>query len=229
MPSIAKSGLVFAAAAVLAIPATAQKKNKEKVPEAAIQAKYVYVEAYDGPEWDPHVSAADRQAIADVERAVGSWGRYQLVAHRSEAEMVLQVRKGRTVEATAGGGISVDQVPSRIELPPTNRTETSTNARAGAETGPTDDLLFVYMVGADGQLNAMLWQRTQKDGLQAPDLKLFQKFKDDVNATVQTQAKKRAASGANPVDGNAPPAAPSAAPGAASNPPNPAPHPPGYR
>ena len=49
MNCIAKAGLVVGTAAVLAFAAMAQKKNKEELPEAVIHAKYVYVEAYDGP------------------------------------------------------------------------------------------------------------------------------------------------------------------------------------
>ena len=231
MKSIAQVSLLIAAVAVLAIPAVAQKKNKDEVSEAVTNARYAFVEAYDGPEWNPRLTGEDRKAIADVERAVRSWGRYELVLRRSEAEVVLQVRKGRIADARVGGGVSVDQVPTHIEFPPTTTTQTSTHGDAGAEVGPPDDLLFVYMVSG-GELNAQMWHRTQKDGLNAPDLKLFQRFKDDVNKSAEAQAKRKAASGgaspagasANP--GGTPPssAGPGSGPGAN---PNPAPNPPG--
>ena len=226
MKSITQAGVLIGAAAVLAIPAAGQKKNKDEVSESITNAKYVYVEAYDGPEWNPRLTGEDRKAIADVERAVRSWGRYQLVLRRSEAEVVLQVRKGRIADARVGGGVSVEQVPTHVEFPPTTTTQTTAHGDAGAEVGPPEDLLFVYMVGADGGLNARLWQRTQKDGLNAPDLKLFQRFKDDVNKSAEAQAKRKAASGGASPAGATANAGPTGGTGSAPNP-NPAPNPPG--
>ena len=226
MKSITQVGVLIGVAVVLAVPAAAQKKNKDEVSESITTAKYVYVEAYDGPEWNPRLTGEDRKAIADVERAVRSWGRYQLVLRRSEAEVVLQVRKGRIADARVGGGVSVGQVPTtHVEFPPTTTTQTTTHGDAGAEVGPPDDLLFVYLVSG-GELNARLWQRTQKDGLNAPDLKLFQRFKDDVNKSAEAQARRKAASdGAAPAASPANPAA-TGGTGPAPNP-NPAPNPPG--
>jgi hypothetical protein len=120
----------------------------------------------------------------------------------------------------------VEQVPTHVGFPPTTTTQTTTHGDAGAEVGPPDDLLFVSMVGADGGLNARLWQRTQKDGLNAPDLKLFQRFKDDVNKSAEAQTKRKAASGGGSPAGA--PANPGPTAGTASAPnPNPAPNPPG--
>ena len=107
MKSITQVSVLIGAAAVLAFPAAAQKKNKDEVSEAVTNAKYVYVEAYDGPEWNPRLTGEDRKAIADVERAVRSWGRYQLVLRRSEAEVVLQVRKGRIADARVVGELAL--------------------------------------------------------------------------------------------------------------------------
>jgi len=233
MKSITQVCVLIGAAAVLAFPAAAQKKNKDEVSEAVTNAKYVYVEAYDGPEWNPRLTREDRKAIAEVERAVRSWGRYQLVLRRSEAEVVLQVRKGRIADARVGGGIGVGQVPTHVEFPPTTTTQTTTHGDAGAEVGPPDDVLFVYQVSG-GELDARLWQRTQKDGLNAPDLKLFQRFKDDVNKSAEAQAKRKAGSGTpsptvtptNPGGSGGSGTAPAGGPDEKPNP-HPAPNPPG--
>ena len=217
--------LFCGAAAILAFPALAQKKNKDHISDAVLHAKYVYVEAYDGPEWSPRLTSEDRKAIVDVENAVRSWRRYELVLRRSEAEMVIQVRKGRVANARAGGGISVDQVPKHVQFPPPSGTDTQTTTHgdAGVEVGPPDDLLFVYMSDG-GQLGARLWQRTQPDGLQAPDLKLFQRFKDEVNASANAQSKKKTASpAATPPSQNGTGAA-SGSPTSPNPPPNPPNH-----
>ena len=196
----------FVAVALLLAPTvSAQKnsKNKDQMAEAVVNARYVYVEAYDGPEWDPRLTADDRKAIADVERAVQSWGRYQLALRRGDAEIVLQVRKGRIAGARVGGGVSVERVPTHVEFPPSSTTQKTIHGDVGAEAGPPDDLLWVYLVNTKGDLGAAVWRRMQHDGLQAPELKLFEKFKQEVNASVTAQAKGKT---------SAPGAAPAAAP-----------------
>jgi len=239
MKSTNKIRMVIGLAAVLCIAfATAtngQKKSKNQISEVVVNAQYVFVEAYDGPQWDRQLSPEDRKAIADVERAVQSWGRYRLALRREDAEIVLQVRKGRIASARAGGGVSVDRIPTHVEFPPTTTTQTTTHGDAGIEGGPPDDLLWVYLTdGSGGELSAPLWRGTQTDGLQAPELKLFQKFKDEVNAAAAAQAKKKAAAGStSPASsgGNGTGAAPSPNPKPDPNgpppKPKPAPDPPG--
>src|SRR5579862_133751 len=133
MKSITQVSLIIGSAAVLAFPAAAQKKNKDEVSEAVTNAKYVYVEAYDGPEWNPRLTREDRKAIAEVERAVRSWGRYRRVLRRREAEVVLQVRKGRIADARVGGGIGGGHVPTHVEFRPTTPTPTTPHGDAEPE------------------------------------------------------------------------------------------------
>lgn len=233
-------GIAAALCVVFAGAVDAQKKkNKNQLSDVVVNAQYVYVEAYDGPEWDRSLTPEDRKAIADVERAVQSWGRYRLALRRADAEIVLQVRKGRIASARAGGGVSVDRIPTHVEFPPRTTTQTTTHGDTGLETGPAEDLLWVYLTDGDSELSAPLWRGSQSDGLRAPELKLFQRFKDEVNEAAAAQAKRKAASGAtNPGNSGGPGSGPGAAPnpsptpnpnpGAAPPPkPNPAPNPPG--
>jgi len=239
MKSTNKIRIAIGLAAVLCLAyATAtngQKKNKNQISEAVVNSQYVLVEAYDGPQWDPRLTPEDRKAIADVQRAVQSWGRYRLALRREDAEIVLQVRKGRIASARAGGGVSVDRIPTRVEYPPTTTTQTTRHGDAGVETGPPDDLLWVYLTdGSGGELSAPLWRGTQTDGLQAPELKLFQKFKEDAKAAAAAQARKKAAAGSTS-PANSGGTGTGAAPNPSSNPdpdpnappPKPAPNPPG--
>jgi hypothetical protein len=189
---------------LVSMPASAQKnnKNKEQLPAIFLRAQYIYVEAYDGDEYDPRLPQEDRKAIADVAQAVQEWGRYRLTLRRSDADIVILVRKGRLASATGRVEVSVDTVPTSVQFPPDNKTETNTRLGAGAEVGPPDDMLSVHML-TNGQLASPLWRKMQKDGLQAPSLKLFQKFKDEVEAAAAGQAKTKS---------TAPPANPNGAP-----------------
>jgi hypothetical protein len=156
----------------------------------------------------------DRQAIADVQTAIDKWGRYHLTMRRSEAEIVIQVSKGRLASAQVRAGGSIGSVPNGVEFPPGSRTETSTRVGAGGEIGPPDDLFWVYQVDTRGELSAPYWRMMKKDGLKTPDLELFKKFKEDVEAAAAAQAKKKAAANSRGAAAPAPvaPATPPTAP-----------------
>jgi hypothetical protein len=206
----------------IALPAMGQGNSKKKPPvlEHLLNATYVYVEAYDGNEYDPRLLPEDRQAIADVEIAIEKWGRYHLTMRRSEAEFVIQVRKGRLASAQVRAGGSIGSVPNGVEFPPGSRAATSTHVGAGGEVGPPDDLFWVYQVDTKGELSGPYWRMMKKDGLKTPDLELFKKFKEDVEAAAAAQAKKKAA--ANPAGAAAPaPVSPATPTPPATAPPHP--------
>ena len=221
--------IVLAALALgIALPAVAQNTGKKTpiLPEHLLNATYVFVEAYDGNEFDPRLLPEDRQAIADVERAIQKWGRYHLTMQRSEAEIVIQVRKGRvasvqgTVEGTIGTIPTGPNTPSGAQIPPSSKTDSSIGAGARAETGPPNDFFWVYALDTKGNLAAPYWRKTEKDGLNAPDLELFQKFKADVESAAAAQAKRKAAGAAPAANANSAPAPPATVPPATS----PSPH-----
>ena len=82
--------LLFPAALLL----QAKDKKKTIVPAVFGQARYVYVEAVDGREFDPNLYPEDREAIADVRDALADWNRYTLTTEREQADLVIVVRKG---------------------------------------------------------------------------------------------------------------------------------------
>ena len=53
-------------------PAHSKKKDPD-IPALFRQARYVYVEAVDGDEFNPRLYPEDRQAIADVRHALQAW------------------------------------------------------------------------------------------------------------------------------------------------------------
>jgi hypothetical protein len=160
----------------------AQKKVPE-LPKVFTTAQYVSVETIYGPvdttTNDPRVSPEDRQAVANVENAVRLWGRYELTLKRSAADVVFVVRTGRI--AAAHGGVRVAR---------NSQKGTEASPVAGAETGPPYDLLSVYPKSQDGSLGGPAWKRTLNHGLDMPDLPLFKKFKEEVEAASAKQTKK---------------------------------------
>jgi hypothetical protein len=177
--------------------ASGQSGNQAKKPSAILAtAQFVSVEPYSGTDSpaainDPHVSVEDREAVANVQKAILNWGQYQITIRRSEADLVVFVRKGRI--ASANGGIHV-HAGNRNSTPggPTQPDDHAVGGLGGGEIGPNEDIFWVYSLDPDGKLTGPIWRKNLKDGLDAPALVLFEKFKKDVATSVALQAKNQA-------------------------------------
>ena len=56
-------------------------------------ARFVYVTAYDGPQFDANVLPEDRQAISEVQDALRQWGKYTVVFEPGQADMIIAVQR----------------------------------------------------------------------------------------------------------------------------------------
>jgi hypothetical protein len=175
---------------LLFFPGPAQSKKKDPdIPALFRQARYVYVEAVDGDEFNPRLYPEDRQAIADVRRALQTWNRYVLTVQRQDADLVFVVRKGRLVAAKVFGDVHVgsrtpvaqtpDQGPNRDD--PARYPNSGTEVGASGEVGSPDDLLFVDTVRSDGRRGTRIWMQSRTDGLDTPEMPLFKQIKDAVD------------------------------------------------
>jgi hypothetical protein len=178
---------------LLPIAAFAQHKPKKPIVPAIFKnAQFAYVEAIDGQEFDPRLNPDDRQAIADVQVALRQWNRYALTTRREDANIVIVVRKGRAVVARAGvivgsssGGASPQENPSPGQ--PRGQAGTSVGVVGGGEVGTPDDLFEVCQLNSNGTLSSPLWLRTFPDGLDGPQMMLFEQFKDAVERAYPSQ------------------------------------------
>ena len=172
---------------VLLAPLAFAQTKQQKTPQLLRSAQYVYVEPLldDGKFADPNVSPEDRQPVTNVTYAIEEWGQYKLVARRSEANLVIAVRKGRAASAYRGGQVGIHTSPTGG--PP----KTETGPITGGETGPRQDLLWVFAVNPDGALAGPYWKNAQDRGLETPNLALFQQFKKDISEAIAAQNKKR--------------------------------------
>jgi hypothetical protein len=132
--------------------------------------------------------AEDRRAISDVEDALRDWKRYVVAARRDEAELLFVVRKGRIASAQ-GGGIGVgNTVPGNQGQGRTNPPTTpEAEASVGAEVGPPDDLLNVYILTPKDGRQGPIWKQYLKDGLDKPSIPLFKQLKETVEAAQKAQ------------------------------------------
>jgi hypothetical protein len=80
--------ILIAAISALAAPRTA---NVPVFPGILANARFVYVAAYDGDQFDPNLLPDDRNAIAAVQSAIQNWGKLTLVYQPSEADIIILV------------------------------------------------------------------------------------------------------------------------------------------
>jgi hypothetical protein len=71
-------------------PSTGSQSN-QPFPGTLRNARYVYVAAYDGDEFNIHLLPEDRDAIVAVQDAIRKWGKLTLVYRPDEADIVLLV------------------------------------------------------------------------------------------------------------------------------------------
>jgi len=65
--------------------------NVPAFPATLANARYVYVAAYDGDQFDPNLLPEDRNAIGAVQSAIQTWGKLTLVYEPSQAEIIILV------------------------------------------------------------------------------------------------------------------------------------------
>ncbi len=94
--------LLLLAAAAFAAPPDVQASKAQLFPKTLINARYVYVTAYDGGQFNINLLPEDRQAISAVEDAIQRWGHYIVVYRPDQADMILAVAVA-SVGRRAGG------------------------------------------------------------------------------------------------------------------------------
>jgi hypothetical protein len=87
--------LVVAMLMLAAVAFAAPKPGKQAeppFPAVLRNARYVYVAAYDGDQFNPNLWQQDRMAIAAVEDSIRKWGKLGLVYRPQEADIIILVQ-----------------------------------------------------------------------------------------------------------------------------------------
>jgi hypothetical protein len=94
-----KNGILAAAVLCLALStfssATAVSgvaDNTPQMPRTLANARFVYVAAYDGDQFDPRLLPDDRAAIARVQDAIQKWRKLTVVYRPQDADIILTVQ-----------------------------------------------------------------------------------------------------------------------------------------
>lgn len=85
-----------------AVPSWAEGRDTTQVaPSLLANARYVYVTSYDGDEYSPDISMADRDAIGNVREAIAAWGHYVNVYDPANADIILVVESHASEDVLA--------------------------------------------------------------------------------------------------------------------------------
>lgn len=85
--------MLFMAAMAFATPKPPRSVQTEQpFPGTLRNARFVYVAAYDGDQFNPRLLPEDRDAIAAVQDAIQKWGKLTLVYEPGQADIILLVQ-----------------------------------------------------------------------------------------------------------------------------------------
>ena len=77
--------------ALTTLSAATASGNPPQMPRTLANARFVYVAAYDGDQFDPNLLPDDRAAIGRVEDAIQKWGKLTVVYRAQDADIILMV------------------------------------------------------------------------------------------------------------------------------------------
>jgi hypothetical protein len=67
-------------------------KNPPAMPHIFANARFVYVTAYDGDQFNPNLLPEDRAAISRVQESIQKWGKLTVVYRPQDADIIIAVQ-----------------------------------------------------------------------------------------------------------------------------------------
>ncbi|MGO9403747.1 MAG: hypothetical protein ACLPVW_09795 [Terriglobales bacterium] len=85
----------------LAMGTAAASENAPQMPRIFANARFVYVAAYDGDQFNPNLLPEDREAISRVQDSTQKWGKLTLVYRPQDADVMLLVQSRSSEDVLA--------------------------------------------------------------------------------------------------------------------------------
>jgi hypothetical protein len=85
-------GLTLSLSLTMSTAAASAESAAPPMPRIFANARFVYVAAYDGDQFNPNLLPEDRDAIARVQDSIQKWGKLTLVYRRQDADVILLVQ-----------------------------------------------------------------------------------------------------------------------------------------
>lgn len=76
-------------------------ENAPEMPRIFANARFVYVAAYDGDQFNPNLLPEDREAIARVQDAMQKWGKLTVVYRPQDADIIMAVQSRSSEDVMA--------------------------------------------------------------------------------------------------------------------------------
>jgi hypothetical protein len=199
-------------------PAVAKDKNKTTLPAYVLSAQTVRV-IVDPDAGEPlDQPYANRDARANVEKALTEWGRFRLVNEGEKSDLIITVRtaNGKAVQPTIKGG-GIDQrtgasadPDGTIHIgahggqppvdpatyppgayPPGTPPPDSGGPRVSNEVGPSQDMMAVFRGDIEHSLDGpVAWRYIAKDCLSAPKVAAVDEFRKAIADAEKPKQKK---------------------------------------
>src|ERR1039457_7142679 len=83
------------------LSAVAAADKTPRIPRTLSNARFVYVTAYDGDQFNPNLLPEDREAIARVQDSIEKWHKLTLVYQPEDADVILAVQSRPTEDVLA--------------------------------------------------------------------------------------------------------------------------------
>ena len=87
--------------ALATLSAVAAADKTPRIPRTLSNARFVYVTAYDGDQFNPNLLPEDREAIARVQDSIEKWHKLTLVYQPEDADVILAVQSRPTEDVLA--------------------------------------------------------------------------------------------------------------------------------
>jgi len=84
--------MVLLSLALTTLSTATASGNAPPMPRTLANARFVYVTAYDGDQFDPQLLPEDRAAIGRVQDAIEKWGKLIVVYRPQDADIILAVQ-----------------------------------------------------------------------------------------------------------------------------------------
>lgn len=174
------------------------KPKKLEVAPAFQTARSICVETEEGGPSRSGTRDSDQDVIRQVQLILRDWNRYEVVAKRENADLVLVIRKGHRGEDQSrdGAGLpspSMQPVPPRASTPSPLSGSQNDNPGVGpavSDSVASEDLLRVYTVNEKGKLKGPIWSRQRDGGLDGPSVPLVQELEHAVEAAYPRDTAK---------------------------------------
>ena len=188
------------------VAAAKDKKKKILLPADVLQARTVLVVIDPDAGMSMDAPNANRTAQQDVEKALMKWGRFELTTDISNADLVIEIRKGSgKISQTTIGGLPTNSRPVILEptdsggrasagtVPPLGGTNPAGAQRPEptpqVEAGAPDDVFAVYRGKRDDPLDSpAVWRYTASDALRSPAVPAVEAFRKLIAEAEKQQA-----------------------------------------